>query len=191
MNSEKFTKTLTHKSKDIQMEKFDIDSWCKMFWSNRADSTLHFMSADDFALLCRMDDQLVEEHKKNRTDPFEISKTCREMGGMIMLVRLRTLAVDFKCTEAVCAFIMQIARTPGKAVMYCYAFKWMWEHSKSTSDVPNMYWIAHVLDDGESQPWSLPDENHMNEMWELQKIKERAQFTDNWLDMLVIERKAA
>jgi hypothetical protein len=76
--------------------------------------------------------------------------------------------------------------------MYCYALDWKWQKSSKGPDViPDMEWIAGVLDDSQSEPWSLPNEKHLTTMWELQKMDQHALFTDNHLDMATAERKVA
>lgn len=189
---------------------FDIVNWYEEFWQDESDSIMNHITHDDFIALCCLDIQLLEQHTSNGTNYLEISKTCQDLGGMMLLVRKRTLWLDFPCTEGVCAFIQQISKTPGRAVMLCTALALAWEQRNQDmivsihgderfADIPSMDWIANMFNSGfvvgqkskegpqwiDCDMWGFPDAAHMKLMWDRQKRTTREAFeSDNFLDLV-------
>ena len=201
------SKYTTPLSKDI----FDLDAWYDEFFQNEDASVLDHMDVTSLIELAAMDQKLLENHFQNGTLYDEVSDACRGLGGMLMLVRMRTLHLDFRCTEGVCAFIVQLSQTSAQGVMYSVAFAMAWDNREPDmiykllggddifKDIPTMNWVLNMYNNGfacgprdnplwiQSNSWGIPSQDHLHKMWEKQKMIGAARGilkcgSDNWLD---------
>lgn len=194
-------------------EGFEVVSWYEEFWQDESDSVMSHMTFEEFMQLCILDFRLLDKHAEEKTNYLDISKTCLELGGMMLLARRRTLHLEFPCTEGVCAFIAQLSDTPARAVMYCTALALAWEQrfpdmistligDSCYADIPSMNWIANMFNSGfvvgekspegpmwlETDMWGIPGADHMRRMWEKQKRTARKPHeSDNFLDTVRVK----
>lgn len=177
---------------------FDIDNWCREFWSDTSASAHVHISMEEIASLVMLDQKLLAKHEHEGTDYFAVSRACEELGGLMLLVRKRTLALGFKCTEGVCALIQELAHTPAQAVMYCVALAWAWDVQavRRGDAVPSCMWI---LDNwsrtgsmsgqptGLSDKCTIPGPEHVRMMWDKQKAAHvKFPESDNYIDRIEV-----
>jgi hypothetical protein len=184
---------------------FDLLDWWDNFWQDESDSVLNHMEFRDLLTLAVYDDHLTHKHNVEGTDYKAVSETCKRVGGLMQIIRYRTLAIDFPCTEGVCAFIHQLSNgKPGQAIMFLTALAVTWEQNGGFGQaIPNVAWLLEMWNHGfiagkadtmngpefiHSPEWGIPGPAHLESMWRKQKAHgDEAMKFGNYLDHIDVK----